>query len=434
MTDIAENPGSNATGISNPLSVAAIVISIIAVLGMLFAVGLPFAVIAIILGHVSLSGIRKSGGNLKGYGISLAAVIMGYVAAVISSIVLVFALVFVLPYYRRNAASPAVRREVTTLSKVPTEERYNAVIKKLSDGKQEEAEELLESLVRKFPEDQRLAFMQAVCSRSRWAKSRAAWQLDRVLNLNPATIEGNCARYVLEIDKRRNVAENMNGLRLLLQKNADDPFLLWIMAVVCRDNYRLTDQTTYSLEAVECYRKLLKKFDVGPVLVHQTLANVLSEELDRDEEALVHRRIAVELEPEAWTYQGLANTLSALKKYDEANKTYEKLVSMEPYDADYWFNWANSLSRQKCYSASIAKCEKVLELDKGRYDAVNRWGYCLEMRGDLNDALKKYDQAIAMNPVHAYAYNAAARVLTALNKPAEAQKYRDKLKTIPRRQ
>jgi len=414
----------NESKLSNALSIVAIVFSVTAILGMFFIVGLPFAILAIILGHVSLARIRRSGNSLPGYGITVASLVMGYLSAFVSTLILIVVL-FLSQCYRND--SPALRVEIETLAKAGPKERYDAVVKRLSAGKQSEAEAMLTSLVRRFPKEQKLAFVQAVCSRSRWAKSRAAWQFERILDLDPGTLEGNCSRYMLEIDMRKNVEKNMNGLRFLIKSNPDNPFLLWLMAVVCHDNHKLTGQTTYSLEAVDCYERLLKIFEVGPVLVHQTFANVLAEELDRYDEALKHRRIAVELEPASWTYQGLANTLSAMKQYDEANKAYEKLMSLDPYDADYWYCWANSLIDQKRYPDCIEKCKKVLALDKSHIAAIKSWGYSLEMMGDLEGALKKYEQAMEINPVDPYSYQAASRVLMLLNRPAEAQKYRDRL-------
>ncbi len=51
-----------------------------------------------------------------------------------------------------------------------------------------DAEEMLTVLGGAFPADQPLAFAQAVCSRSRWAKSRAARQFRHVLELNAAAV------------------------------------------------------------------------------------------------------------------------------------------------------------------------------------------------------------------------------------------------------
>jgi type IV pilus assembly protein PilA len=49
--------------------------------GILFLIP-PFAIVAIVLGHLSLSQIRKSGGRLQGDGLAIAGLVLGYLGAV----------------------------------------------------------------------------------------------------------------------------------------------------------------------------------------------------------------------------------------------------------------------------------------------------------------------------------------------------------------
>lgn len=308
---------------------------------------------------------------------------------------------------------------------------YKKVIGMLSTGKQREAEGALEMLVGAFPNDQPLAFAQAVCSRSRWAKGRAAWQFSRVSEMDPSSVEGKCSRYMLKLDARKMVEDNMNGLRLLIQQNPDDPLLLWLMGMVCQDNYKHTHKKTFAKEGERSYRALLELFDVGPVLLHQTFANILAEQLDLDDEALKHRKIAVELEPASWTYQGLANTLSAMKRYDEANVAYEKLMEFDANSARYWQNWANSLSYEGNLVECIEKCRKAIGVDDGYYKAYNTWGYALERQGKADEAVAVFKKAIAVNPAHPYAYGAIARILKKKGDTAGAEEYLKRRKELP---
>lgn len=326
-----------------------------------------------------------------------------------------------IPSVREFLLTPKVRKQVAALKNKPASGVYDAVIEELSAGRQSDAEDILDVFVAVHTNDQRLAFAQATCSRSRWSKMESGWQFRRVLELDPSTPEGNCARYMLDLDARRNVDANMQALRFLASNNKNDPLIRWLMAIECRDYYKLTGNTTYSKEAEQCYRRLIEVFDVGPVLLHQTFANVLSEELNMDEEALKHRRIAVQLEPKTWTYQGLANTLSVMKRYDEANEAYAKLVELDPHDADYWRNWAGSLSRQGRHDDCIEKSTKALECDPSSFEAYNGWGYALEQLGKPDEALEKFNKAIDLNPAHAYAYDAAVRVLNKMGRGTEAQ-------------
>lgn len=416
--------------LKNGFATTAFVLSLIGALGAIFSIGLLFAIPAVILGHISLSKIKKAKGQLRGYGISVASLALGYISIAISTLFL--AIVLFISF--KTLPPRPIRQEVAALAQAEPQERQEAVLEKLSKGHQKEAEQLLTGLIRKYPEDQRLAFMQAVCSRSRWGKSRAERQFYRVEQMNPTTVFGSCARYTMAFDCRDNIYENLNGLFLLADQNPHDPMILWLTAIQCRDYFKLTNKTTYSKHAEKYYRRLLEIFEVGPVLLHQTFANVLAEELGSKEEALKHRYIAVELEPASWTYQGLANTLDGLKRYPEANETYAKLVEMDPHDADYWWGWANCLSHQNRYNESIKKHEKVLELDSGHYKANKQWGYCLEQLGRFPEALEKYKETISMNPIDSYSYDAAARVLTKMGRKEEGQFFLDQKKKIPTNQ
>ena len=291
----------------------------------------------------------------------------------------------------------------------------------LSKGNQKNAEALLAVFVGVHTNDQRLAFFQAVCSRSRWSKQEAEMQFRHVLEMNPATPEANVSRYVLDLDERRNVEKNMDALRFMTTKQPANPLFLWLMAIECREHYKLTGETTYSVEATQCYRTLLRIWETGPVLLHQTFANILGEETKEYEEALVHRRIAVKLEPAAWNYQGLANTLSSMKRYDEANEAYATLVELDPNDAMYWDSWANSLQYQDRHEECIEKCKKALAVDPGYFESYNKWGYALEQLGRYDEAMEVFDKAIKLNPTHEYAYTAQYRILKRLGKTNEAR-------------
>ena len=325
-----------------------------------------------------------------------------------------------IPALREILLPPEARKEISRLRNASAQQVYDGAVLELSKGCQKDAEALLEVFVAVHTNDQRLAFLQAVCSRSRWSKQESERQFWTVLGMNPATPEANASRYILDLDERRNVAQNMDALRLLATEHPENPLFLWLMAMVCRDHYKLTGEQTYSVEASQCYRKLLTVWEVGPVLLHQTYANVLSEELNENEEALTHRRIAVKLEPASWNYQGLANTLSGMKRYAEANDAYAKLVELDPNDAMYWDCWANSLSYQNRYEECIEKCKKALAIDPSYFNSYNKWGHALEQLGNYDEAMEIFNKVIKINPTHEYAYDAQYRILIKTGKTNEA--------------
>lgn len=335
-----------------------------------------------------------------------------------------------LPSLRELFLSREVRSKVAVLKDANPSDAYQSIISELSAGRQKDAEGMLEVLVNLHPDDQRLAFAQAVCARSRFRKRKAGTLFRHVLNMDPGTVEGKCARHALDLEKMKRVDENFAALKRLANENPDNPFLLWVIGIYCRTYNRNTDKTDRSADGVEAYTKLLELFEVGPVLLHQTFANILAEELDRPEEALKHRRIAVELQPRAWSYDGLANTLTALKKYDEANEIYAEVTRMKPNDARKWHNWAMCLRDQEKWADCAEKCRKAIKCDPGYYQVRSTWGYALNKQGKLEEALEQYEENIRMDPVNPYPYKEAAKVYRKLGQPEKSEETLDKLAAV----
>lgn len=65
----------------------------------------PLFIVAIILGHVSLSEIRKSGGRLKGEGLAIAGLVMGYLGIVAIPLILILAAIAIPNLLRAKMAA-----------------------------------------------------------------------------------------------------------------------------------------------------------------------------------------------------------------------------------------------------------------------------------------------------------------------------------------
>lgn len=257
----------------------------------------------------------------------------------------------------------------------------------LNAGKQAEAEALLAK--------QRDVFLMACCLRSRFMVDDSSPIFKAITEQNGDSVEGQCAIHILYLDNGRDVEKHFEALRKLADDNPDDMMLRWMVAVQCR----ALDKNE---EGVRQYKILLEKWNPGPVLVHQTYANLL-DELRRYDEALVERRKAVELDPTSWSYQGLANTLAAMKKFDEANKAYAKAVELAPDDSASWRSWAWGLQRQGNFDEAIVKAKKALTLNPNEWRAWNVWGGCLKSQGKAEESIAKFRKTLELNPNDNYA-------------------------------
>ena len=290
---------------------------------------------------------------------------------------------------------PGLGQTTKKLSQQTPEQIESQVLELLSAGKQSDAEELLNANIRDFKNHQRVVFLLACCTRSRFMVRDAAPIFAAVANMGTNSPAGKCALHILYLDTKKDSDQHFSALRNLVENNPADLMLRWMMAVQCR---------TYDKNEEGCkhYAKLLEKWNPGPVLVHQTYGNLL-DELDKFEEALVFRRKAVELEPAGWSYQGLGDTLAALRRFKEANEAYSKSVELAPENSSYWRSWAWGLGQEKRYPEAIMKCKQAFSVNPKDYKALVYWGWCLETQGNYKEAIEKYKEALTINSAYEYA-------------------------------
>ncbi|MGE4488791.1 MAG: hypothetical protein AB7E95_04505 [Kiritimatiellales bacterium] len=210
--------------------------------------------------------------------------------------------------------------------------RDEAIVKSvdlLSDGRQSDAEEVISNAVKEYFDDPELLFAKGVLERSRWGLFSSKMWFGLVQRKARGTEFATAARLSLLIDKGWDVQKHLEELVGLADEYPDHIYLLWLSAIECREakNGELGQRQ---------YERLLAKFRVGPVMVHHTYANILTEELGEYEKALHHRYIAVSMSPRSWTYEGLADTLLYLEQYELSNVMWLNAISMDSTVARYY--------------------------------------------------------------------------------------------------
>ncbi len=228
-------------------------------------------------------------------------------------------------------------------------------------------------------------------------KAEAFPMFSVVYAINRETTAGLCSQRIIALDSNvpteggpAAINREFAALTNLAESNPDDVVVRWMLAVQCRTWNR-------NEEGARHYSKVAQAWVPGPSLLHQSYANIL-DELNRHEEALVERRIAVEQEPRSWSYDGLANTLSALGRYEEAIEAHEMAVKADPQRSPSYSNWAKTLWSAKKYEESIARCKEAIELHPGNGNAYWTWGNCLYSLGKKAEALEKFELAQLLFP------------------------------------
>jgi tetratricopeptide (TPR) repeat protein len=304
------------------------------------------------------------------------------------------------PLTQAAATRPVVRlMDPAQIAKLGVGEAYAEAVKYFAAGEQVKGEPVFQKLLDKFPKDQRVMFAGGVIERSRFDVEGAKPML-QAAQINPGSAMGQCATMMLNIDANKDADASFAKLMAQTKQAGVSPMILWLGGIAGRTLNR-------NAEGAECYRALLKQWDPGPVLVHQTFANLL-DQLEKYDEALVHRKMAVQMEPAGWSYQGLGLTYANLRRWADAEAAYAKALEYSP-KSRYWFDWAYAL----------------LEVVPGDANGLNLWGRCLVGKKDYEGALGKFQEAMQADSKFVWAYSNAALAAEKSGHREEAIEYRN---------
>lgn len=278
---------------------------------------------------------------------------------------------------------------------------YAYVVELLRAGKQADAEDMLERAIVKFPPEARLLFTRGVLARSRWDKLAARIYFTAVQALEDSGPFAAAAAVSMEMDAEKGGPAGLAALRELSATHPDNLFFRWLFAIQCREQRQLHE------DGARAYEYILEQWKPGPVMVHHTYANILTESLDRPEDALPHRETALVLAPRGWTYQGMANTLKELKRLDEACAAFARAVELDPQDPDYTRQWAWALYDSKRFEEAVEAFDRAIELEPANIFNHKTRAKCLSRLKRAGEAAAGYERAHALGCKYSAGYLAA---------------------------
>ena len=175
------------------------------------------------------------------------------------------------------------------------------------------------------------------------------------------------------------------------------------------------------------------KVTSGNYMAHKAIAVALTDDAERYEEAVVHCRKAIELDPQdSAPYYNLGNALYKLGKAGDAIEAYREAIKIKPDYLNAHYNLGNVLAEQRHLDDAIALYGKVLELDPRHAGANNNLGTALVLQGKLEQALPKYRTALDIDPDYVDALCNLGYTLSKLGKLDDAvQAYEKALHVDP---
>ena len=289
----------------------------------------------------------------------------------------------------------------------------------LADGKQEELEKIIEANVKgKNPHPDEVYFY-LVLERSRFDTT----VIPRVLPFIQDKISKErreALTLISNIDAGRDVDYSFLKLTKMAAE-ATDNSILWLGCIACR-------QLRQNEKGEELYGKLITKWTPGPMLLHQTYANIL-DGLGRPLDALVHRELAIKIKETSWNLDGYGNTLTALGRFAGGEEAYRRSLAIKETPSAYCNLGRNLIMQEKFAEAEVA-LRKSVELD-GK-DSSNHAYLASALTGQ-----KKYDQAevefkaaLAMDGTPTWTYSAYVRLLRTVGREAEAKVIEAEAKSI----
>jgi len=295
------------------------------------------------------------------------------------------------------------------------------VVALLADGKQSKAEVEIDSLLTAQPEAAPLVFFKGACLRSRFQVGEAVGPLLRTIKTAPSSAEALAAAFILGIDFSANTETALAYLSGLAAVQRDYPGsypIQWMCAVMARSltaeksRYVPTGQRNGLLSfGVRQYDDLLKRSAPlpGPVLVHQSYANIL-DSLQSFDEALVHRKIALSMERRPWAIDGMADTLRCLARFDEALQFADEALAV--CIRDYEERLANPVPDSA--SASGAFNPDVTEINAQQEELLanyhSRRGSILYEAGNIAEGAAALLEAFVHRPTDPSLVHFAAKV------------------------
>ena len=157
-------------------------------------------------------------------------------------------------------------------------------------------------------------------------------------------------------------------------------------------------------------------------VARKALGVTLADEFHRYDEAVVHCRRAVELDPEdADARFNLGNALLGSGKTDEAITAYRAAIARSPGLVNSHYNLGNALASQRKFEEAIAEWAEALRLDPEHPEAAKNTGTALSLLGKHAEALAQFDRVLERNPRDVEAWCGIGSTRTRMGDPVQAK-------------
>jgi tetratricopeptide (TPR) repeat protein len=310
-----------------------------------------------------------------------------------------------------------------------TTDAINLAMRRLTEGKLDEAERLCESVTAQDPSSAAVWNLLAMIALRRGNDELAAQHIERAITLEPkaAALYANLGELkkkmgrmdesltafnkAVELEPASAIMRNKLGIALRLNGRLEDAVSEFDRAITADAGYAdphnnrgnaLRDLGRFN-EAMEAYRRAIAlKPNLAPA--HANLGNVLGD-LGRFALALGEYQIALQLQPRyPEALLGRASALRQLKRFDEALDDCKKAIELGAVgDGE---NILGSIFYDlRRFDEAIAAFRRSIELDHSSAIKRNNLAMALDAVGDVEEAIAAASAAVNLKPNYAEGFN-----------------------------
>jgi tetratricopeptide (TPR) repeat protein len=255
--------------------------------------------------------------------------------------------------------------------------KINSIIELHSSGHISEAQDAVQTLIGRYPNESLLYNISGVCYKATGELEMAVTCFERAVTIKP------------------DFADAHYNLGLTLQE------LNQLEAAVSSYQVTLALQNSY-------------------FKAHNNLG-IIYKELGQMEDAVKSYDEAIGLQPGfAEAHNNLGTTLQEMGQMDEAVKSYEKALVIKPDYFEVHNNLGNILNFLGQTNEAINSYKQALVINSDYADAHNNIGIIYHEMGQLDEAIKCYEKVIAIDPEHAEGHNNLGVTLNSLTRFHEA--------------
>ncbi|NLO33451.1 MAG: tetratricopeptide repeat protein [Candidatus Hydrogenedentes bacterium] len=231
----------------------------------------------------------------------------------------------------------------------------------------------------------------------------------------------------LSMKALKRVDEVIARYRHLLEENAEQPYIHYILGRDLAETGRTEEACTHFAEALR----------IDPLLdgARYLWAQELSA-LGRHEEAIEQHQIALSLNPNLkYTRVALGRELSRRGDVDEAILHFQETLHIDPGFQDARYLLGRELAKANRVSEAVEQYQEAINLNPDDARAHLEMGMFWAEQGEWETALEHYEEALRVKPDFAFALDRIGRILALLNRSDEAiTRYKDALAADPENQ